>query len=87
MAKVYYSIMSDLARQSKSDRPWKSNGTIKRELRLSRNYTKIQDLTLVKDESIEYGNKIDEMLQFEQRLERVVFHAQIERQSLLRNFP
>jgi len=51
MAKVYYSIMSDLA----SDNQKAQTG---RNLKLY----KIPDLTFVKDESIEYGNKIDEML-------------------------
>ncbi len=40
----------------------KATGTIKRELGHDLKLYKIPDLTFVKDESIEYGNKIDEML-------------------------
>ena len=40
----------------------KATGTIKRELGRNLKLYKIPDLTFVKDESIEYGNKIDEML-------------------------
>ena len=40
----------------------KATGTIKRELGSEFELYKIPDLTFVKDESIEYGNKIDEML-------------------------
>ena len=40
----------------------KATGTIKRELGKNLTMYKIPDLTFIKDESIEYGNKIDEML-------------------------
>ena len=40
----------------------KATGTIKRELGRNLKLYKIPDLTFVKDESIEYGNKIDQML-------------------------
>ena len=40
----------------------KATGTIKRELGKKLTMYKIPDLTFIKDESIEYGNKIDEML-------------------------
>ena len=61
MAKVYYSIMSDLAQKAQTGLE-KATGTIKRELGRNLKLYKIPDLTFVKDESIEYGNKIDEML-------------------------
>ena len=40
----------------------KAKGTIKRELGKNLTMYKIPDLTFIKDESIEYGNKIDQML-------------------------
>lgn len=40
----------------------KAKGTIKRELGHNLKMYKIPDLTFIKDESIEYGNKIDQML-------------------------
>ena len=40
----------------------KAKGTIKRELGHNLKMYKIPDLTSIKDESIEYGNKIDQML-------------------------
>ena len=40
----------------------KATGTIKRELGKKLTMYKIPDLTFIKDESIEYGNRIDEML-------------------------
>ena len=40
----------------------KATETIKRELGKKLTMYKIPDLTFIKDESIEYGNKIDEML-------------------------
>ena len=39
-----------------------SMATIKRELGRNLTMYKIPDLTFIKDESIEYGNKIDQML-------------------------
>lgn len=64
MAKVYYSIMSDLASDNEKAQIGlkKATGTIKRELGRNLTLYKIPDLTFVKDESIEYGNKIDQML-------------------------
>ena len=64
MAKVYYSIMSDLASDNQKAQTGleKATGTIKRELGRNLKLYKIPDLTFVKDESIEYGNKIDAML-------------------------
>ena len=64
MAKVYYTIMSDLASDNKKAQLGleKATGTIKRELGHNLKMYKIPDLTFVKDQSIEYGNKIDQML-------------------------
>lgn len=42
----------------------KAKGTIKRELGHNLKMYKIPDLTFIKDESIEYGNKIDQMLRY-----------------------
>ena len=39
-----------------------AKGTIKRELGHNLKMYKIPDLTFIKDESIEYGNKIDQMI-------------------------
>lgn len=64
LAKVYYSIMSDLASDNQKAQIGleKATGTIKRELGRQLHIYKIPDLTFIKDESIEYGNKIDQML-------------------------
>lgn len=64
VAKVYYSIMSDLASDNEKAQTGleKAKGTIKRELGHKLTLYKIPDLTFIKDESIEYGNKIDQML-------------------------
>lgn len=63
-AKVYYTILSDLASDNqKAQRGLeKATGTIKRELGKRLTMYKIPDLVFVKDQSIEYGNKIDQML-------------------------
>lgn len=63
-AKVYYTILSDLASDNqKAQRGLeKAKGTIKRELGQRLKLYKIPDLVFIKDESIAYGNKIDEML-------------------------
>lgn len=63
-AKVYYSILSDLASDNKKAQEGleKAKGTIKRELGKNLTMYKIPDLVFIKDESIEYGNKIDQML-------------------------
>ena len=60
MAKVYYTIMSDLASDNQKAQLGleKATGTIKRELGHNLKMYKIPDLTFVKDQSIEYGNKI-----------------------------
>ncbi|ARD34217.1 ribosome-binding factor A [Streptococcus pneumoniae] len=64
VAKVYYTILSNLASDNQKVQIGleKATGTIKRELGRNLKLYKIPDLTFVKDESIEYGNKIDEML-------------------------
>ena len=64
MAKVYYTIMSDLASDNQKAQTGleKAKGTIKRELGRNLQMYKIPDLTFIKDDSIAYGNKIDQML-------------------------
>ena len=64
MAKVFYTIHSTLASDNQKAQIGleKATGTIKRELGKNLTMYKIPDLQFVKDESIEYGNKIDEML-------------------------
>lgn len=64
VAKVYYSIMSDLASDNQKAQTGleKATGTIKRELGRTLTLYKIPDLVFEKDQSIEYGNKIDQML-------------------------
>ncbi|HEN0667678.1 TPA: 30S ribosome-binding factor RbfA [Streptococcus agalactiae] len=64
MAKVFYTIHSTLASDNQKAQIGleKATGTIKRELGKKLTMYKIPDLQFVKDESIEYGNKIDEML-------------------------
>ena len=64
VAKVYYTILSSLASDNQKAQIGleKATGTIKRELGHNLKLYKIPDLTFVKDEAIEYGNKIDEML-------------------------
>ena len=64
MAKVFYTVMSDLASDNEKDQIGleKATGTIKRELGKNLSMYKIPDLTFIKDESIAYGNKIDQML-------------------------
>lgn len=64
MAKVYYTIMSDLASDNQKAQIGleKATGTIKRELGKRLTLYKIPDLTFEKDQSIAYGNKIDQML-------------------------
>lgn len=63
-AKVYYTILSDLASDNQKVQTGleKATGTIKRELGQRLKMYKIPDLVFVKDESIAYGNKIDQML-------------------------
>ncbi|MGT2749485.1 30S ribosome-binding factor RbfA [Streptococcus orisasini] len=64
LAKVFYTLMSDLAsdRQKAQLGLEKATGTIKRELGKNLTMYKIPDLRFIRDESIEYGNKIDQML-------------------------
>ncbi|WP_156019063.1 30S ribosome-binding factor RbfA [Streptococcus ruminantium] len=64
MAKVYYTIMSSLASDNQKAQTGleKATGTIKRELGRQLTLYKIPDLVFEKDQSIEYGNKIDQML-------------------------
>ena len=64
MAKVFYTVMSDLASDNEKAQIGleKATGTIKRELGKNLSMYKIPDLTFIKDESIAYGNKIDKML-------------------------
>ncbi|HEL1614146.1 TPA: 30S ribosome-binding factor RbfA [Streptococcus suis] len=64
MAKVYYTIMSNLASDNQKAQTGleKAKGTIKRELGRKLTLYKIPDLVFEKDQSIEYGNKIDQML-------------------------
>ncbi|HFI0447647.1 TPA: 30S ribosome-binding factor RbfA [Streptococcus suis] len=64
MAKVYYTIMSNLDSDNQKAQTGleKATGTIKRELGRKLTLYKIPDLVFEKDQSIEYGNKIDQML-------------------------
>lgn len=64
VAKVYYTILSNLASDNQKVQKGltKAKGTIKRELGQKLTMYKIPDLVFIKDESIEYGNKIDQML-------------------------
>ncbi|HEM5196171.1 TPA: 30S ribosome-binding factor RbfA [Streptococcus suis] len=64
MAKVYYTIMSNLASDNQKAQTGleKATGTIKRELGRKLTLYKIPDLVFEKDQSIEYGNKIDQIL-------------------------
>lgn len=64
MARVYYTIMSSLASDNQKAQTGleKATGTIKRELGRKLTLYKIPDLVFEKDQSIEYGNKIDQML-------------------------
>ena len=64
MAKVFDTVMSDLASDNEKAQIGleKATGTIKRELGKNLSMYKIPDLTFIKDESIAYGNKIDQML-------------------------
>ncbi|MDY3042334.1 30S ribosome-binding factor RbfA [Streptococcus pluranimalium] len=63
-AKVYYTIHSELASDNQKAQIGleKATGTIKRELGKNLHMYIIPDLSFEKDQSIEYGNKIDELL-------------------------
>ena len=64
LAKIYYTIHSTLASDNQKAQTGleKATGTIKRELARKLTMYKIPDLVFEKHQSIEYGNKIDEML-------------------------
>ena len=64
LAKIYYTIHSTLASDNQKAQTGleKATGTIKRELARKLTMYKIPDLVFEKGQSIEYGNKIDEML-------------------------
>lgn len=64
LARVYYTIHSTLASDNQKAQTGleKAKGIIKRELARQLTMYKIPDLVFEKDKSIEYGNKIDEML-------------------------
>lgn len=64
LAKVYYTILSNLASDNQKAQLGleKATGLIKRELARNLKLYKIPDLSFHKDESIAYGNKIDQML-------------------------
>ena len=64
LAKIYYTIHSTLASDNQKAQTGleKATGTIKRELARKLTMYKIPDLVFEKDQSIGYGNKIDEML-------------------------
>ena len=64
LAKIYHTIHSTLASDNQKAQTGleKATGTIKRELARKLTMYKIPDLVFEKDQSIEYGNKIDEML-------------------------
>lgn len=63
-AKVYYTTHSTLASDNQKAQTGleKATGTIKRELGKRLTLYKIPDLIFEKDQSLEYGNKIDQLL-------------------------
>lgn len=63
-ATIYYSILSDLASDAKKtqDGLVKATGLIKRELGGRLKLYKIPDIHFERDESVQYGNKIDQLL-------------------------
>ena len=64
VAKVYQTTQSEQASDNQKAQigSEKATGTIKRELGKNLHMYKIPDLSFEKDQSIEYGNKIDELL-------------------------
>ncbi|AGM99462.1 30S ribosome-binding factor RbfA [Streptococcus iniae] len=64
LAKIYYTLMSDLASDNQKAQKGleKATGTIKRELSHKLTMYKMPDLVFEKDNSIAYGNKIDQLL-------------------------
>ena len=63
-ATVYYSLLSNLASDNEKAATAlkKATGLFKSELSKRMTIFKIPDLTFAKDESVEYGSKIDELL-------------------------
>ncbi|MBM7707926.1 30S ribosome-binding factor RbfA [Enterococcus lemanii] len=63
-ATIYYSILSDLASDKKAAQTGleKATGLIRRELGSALSIYKTPELIFEIDESVEYGNKIDEMI-------------------------
>ncbi|HEY0222329.1 MAG TPA: 30S ribosome-binding factor RbfA [Lactovum miscens] len=63
-ATLYYSLLSDLASDAQKAQKGieKSSGLIRRELSKRMTMYKVPELIFKKDESVAYGNKIDEML-------------------------
>ncbi|MGX7195300.1 30S ribosome-binding factor RbfA [Enterococcus olivae] len=63
-ATIYYSLLSDLASEKeKAQRGLeKATGLIRRELGRELTLYKTPEITFELDESVEYGNKIDEMI-------------------------
>lgn len=63
-ATIYYSILSDLASDKKATQTGldKSTGLIRRELGKVLTLYKTPEIVFELDESVAYGNKIDEML-------------------------
>lgn len=63
-ATVYYSLLSNLASDNEKAKKGleKATGLVKRELAQRMTMYRIPDLKFAKDESVEYGSKIDELL-------------------------
>ncbi|WEV45522.1 30S ribosome-binding factor RbfA [Streptococcaceae bacterium ESL0687] len=63
-ATVYYTLLSDLASDNEKAQKGlkKASGLIRSELARRMTMFKVPELIFVKDESVEYGNKIDELL-------------------------
>lgn len=61
-AKIYYTVLDDNKRESTAKALKSASGFIRHELRERVDIRQIPELTFVYDESIEYGNKIEEKL-------------------------
>jgi ribosome-binding factor A len=63
-ATIYYSILSNLASKAQAAQLGleKATGTIKRELGARLKLYKIPEITFERDSSVQYGEKIDELL-------------------------
>lgn len=63
-ATIYYSLLSKLASDAQKAQQGldKATGLIRRELAHRMTMYKVPELTFKRDESVEYGNKIDELL-------------------------